>query len=129
MTRFYVPHDFILKDMIHIRGQEAHHAKGVTVPEINDIGSFEDSLSYIKDYEFALMPCLYKDIEKLRDILKNVVVKSAIIYIGPEGDFTEDEIEMAKSSGAKPVSLGKEVLRSETAAISAPSILNYELRW
>ena len=101
----------------------------VTVPEINEIKSFEDSLSYIKDYGLAVIPCLCEGTAKLKDILKNNGVESAILYIGPEGDFTEDEIKMAKSMGAKPVSLGKEILRSETAAVSALSVLNYELRW
>ncbi|MFH1779504.1 MAG: 16S rRNA (uracil(1498)-N(3))-methyltransferase [Candidatus Omnitrophota bacterium] len=101
----------------------------VTVPEINEIKSFEDSLSYTKYYELAVIPCLHEGIVKLKDVLKSNGVKSAILFIGPEGDFTEDEINIAKSKGVKPVSLGREVLRSETAAISALSVLNYELRW
>lgn len=101
----------------------------VKIPEISEVKDFEDSLSYIKDYELALMPCLDEGVEKLKDVLKNDSVKSAIIYIGPEGDFTEDELRTAKSMGARLVSLGKEILRSDTAAITTLSILNYELRW
>lgn len=101
----------------------------VSVPEIDEIESFEDSLASIEDYELAIMPCLREGNERLKGILKNNAVKSAIVYIGPEGDFTKDEIEMATSKGARPVSLGREVLRSETAAISVLSVLNYEFRW
>lgn len=101
----------------------------ITIPEIDEIGSFEDSLSHIKDYELAIIPCLHRSTEKLKGVLKSKVAKSVILFIGPEGDFTEDEIKAARSMGAKPVSLGKEVLRSETAAITALSVLNYELRW
>jgi 16S rRNA (uracil1498-N3)-methyltransferase len=52
---------------------------------------------------------------------------SAVIVIGPEGDFTPAEIADARSAGFRPISLGPLVLRSETAAIYALSILAYEL--
>lgn len=101
----------------------------VTVPEINDIENYKDSLSHIKNYELAIIPTLCEGTLRLKEILKNKIVKSAIIFIGPEGDFTEGEINLAKSKGAEAVSLGRKVLRAETAAITALSILNYELRW
>ena len=50
------------------------------------------------------------------------------IWIGPEGDFTLDELKAIQASGALPVSLGRLVLRVETAAIYCLSILNYELQ-
>jgi 16S rRNA (uracil1498-N3)-methyltransferase len=53
--------------------------------------------------------------------------KSACIWIGPEGDFTPQEIHAITSSGAMPVTLGKLVLRVETAAVYCLSFLNYEL--
>src|SRR6185436_16411700 len=53
---------------------------------------------------------------------------SVCIWVGPEGDFTPAEVRAVESSGAKPVTLGPLVLRSETAATYCLSILNYELR-
>ena len=52
---------------------------------------------------------------------------SAGAWIGPEGDFTLDELKTIEASGAKPVTLGKLTLRVETAAIYCLSFLNYEL--
>jgi 16S rRNA (uracil1498-N3)-methyltransferase len=49
------------------------------------------------------------------------------IWIGPEGDFTPEELHAIQSAGAQPISLGRLVLRVETAAIYCLSILNYEL--
>ena len=46
-------------------------------------------------------------------------VANYLILIGPEGDFTEEEIQLAKSKNFEAVTLGKERLRTETAAISA----------
>jgi 16S rRNA (uracil1498-N3)-methyltransferase len=50
------------------------------------------------------------------------------VWIGPEGDFTPAEMNAIKSAGMLPISLGRLVLRSETAAIYALSVLNYELQ-
>src|SRR5262249_53814691 len=52
--------------------------------------------------------------------------KSACVWIGPEGDFTPEEIAMITASGALPITLGKLVLRVETAATYCLSIVNYE---
>ncbi len=52
---------------------------------------------------------------------------SALIWIGPEGDFTPDEIRAIRQTGACPLSLGPHVLRSDTAAIAALAILQSEL--
>ena len=53
--------------------------------------------------------------------------RSAGIWIGPEGDFTLEELQQIERSGAQPVTLGDLTLRVETAAIYGLSILNYEL--
>ncbi len=54
--------------------------------------------------------------------------KSALILVGPEGDFTPAEIALAKSAGCRPITLGPIVLRTETAAIYCLSVLSYELQ-
>lgn len=54
--------------------------------------------------------------------------KSVSIAIGPEGDFTSSELTDLQAAGARPISLGPLVLRTETAAIFCLSIINYELQ-
>ncbi len=54
--------------------------------------------------------------------------RSACVWIGPEGDFTPSEVAMITAAGAQPVTLGRLVLRTETAATYCLSILNYELQ-
>ena len=49
------------------------------------------------------------------------------VWIGPEGDFTPAEINRIRQGGARPISLGRLILRSETAAVYALSVLNYEM--
>lgn len=55
-------------------------------------------------------------------------LRSVAVWIGPEGDFTPDELKIVQGSGAAPISLGSLTLRVETAAIYCLSILNYELQ-
>jgi 16S rRNA (uracil1498-N3)-methyltransferase len=48
-----------------------------------------------------------------------------LILIGPEGGFTEEEVSFAKEKGLRVISLGKRVLRAETAAVSAVTLVQY----
>ncbi len=54
-------------------------------------------------------------------------MKTAALLIGPEGDFTEEEVNAAVAAGAIPVTFGTQILRTETAAIFGLSVLTYEL--
>lgn len=54
--------------------------------------------------------------------------QNVAVWIGPEGDFTAGELNAIQASGALPISLGRLVLRVETAAIYCLSVLNYELQ-
>ena len=104
------------------------------VCDIDDLRSFEDSLEILNDYDLALIPCLTEGAKPLKDVLisykgraKGPCERSKVlIFIGPEGDFTPQEIEEAKAAGAIPVALGENVLRSDTAAVVSVAIVNYE---
>jgi len=53
--------------------------------------------------------------------------QSVAAWIGPEGDFTGEELDLIRATGARPIDLGPLVLRSETAALCALAVINYEL--
>lgn len=106
----------------------------VLVCDIYDLRSFEDSLEILNDYDLALIPCLAEGAKPLKDVLISYKGRTispgerlkVLIFIGPEGDFTPQEIEEAKAAGAIPVALGENVLRSDTAAVVSVAIVNYE---
>jgi 16S rRNA (uracil1498-N3)-methyltransferase len=52
---------------------------------------------------------------------------SVLMCVGPEGDFTPAELNLARSNGCRPITLGPIILRVETAAIYCLSVLSYEL--
>ncbi|HPZ08234.1 MAG TPA: 16S rRNA (uracil(1498)-N(3))-methyltransferase [Candidatus Eremiobacteraeota bacterium] len=94
--------------------------------DIREPVTFEQSLGNIKKEDLGLI--FYPGQNSLKKILQNTTKNRKIfIFIGPEGDFSEKEIEIAKSSGLYPVSLGPRILRTETAGIVALSIILYEL--
>ena len=65
----------------------------------------------------------------VKDVLERTSgVREAAILIGPEGDFTRDEVQLAQAHGARPVSLGRLTLRSETAALAMLVMLSYTLQ-
>jgi len=66
-------------------------------------------------------------IQDFRDAHKRAPA-TACVWIGPEGDFSPAEMNLIKAEGAFPITLGRLVLRSDTAAIYSLSILNYELQ-
>lgn len=100
------------------------------LPEVLSPTSLEKLLTDTSIYEFIVLPFEGEDVEDVNTFWsrrKRTFKKPDLIIIGPEGGFTKEEVEFARSSGAKTISLGKQILRSETAAIAATSIWQYEL--
>jgi 16S rRNA (uracil1498-N3)-methyltransferase len=63
----------------------------------------------------------------LRESITNFTGSKVALFVGPEGGFSDDEIETAKKSGCRVVSLGERILRMETAALVFPAVVLYEL--
>ncbi len=108
---------------------EASKQSGRTdLPGIGSITPFADILGSVKKYDIAVMPCLSKKSVTIGQALKKAKnAKSALVMIGPEGGFSDGEIKQAVKSGSVPVTLGPLVLKCDTAAVAALSILNHEL--
>ena len=95
-------------------------------PKINRPKSFDEVLGEVKaDLKLILWEGERK--KRLRDVLREMVPGSVAILIGPEGGFEEMEVQSAIDVGFQSVSLGKPILRTETAAIASLSIVQYEL--
>ena len=75
-----------------------------------------------------LMPTLSVTAIPLGEVLKTASsVQDVVVLIGPEGDFTREEVAHAEAYGAQPVSLGSLTLRSETAALAGVAIVQHVL--
>ena len=96
------------------------------VPEVSDAKKFYDIIKKISDFDLAFMGCLSDDTVNLRDAISGFTSGKVIIFIGPEGDFSPEEIKIAKEANCKTVTFGKRVLKSDTAGLYVLSVLNYE---
>lgn len=76
--------------------------------------------------EFLLLPYEEERTTPVKEALRGAAAKSAGIFIGPEGGFTPEEAAHLVSLGAKSVSLGRRILRTETAGLTALALLLYE---
>lgn len=107
----------------------AKQSKRRIVPEIMDVMSFKEALTYVKDFEMKLIPYeLAEDMSKTKEIIGGLQPGQRIaIFIGPEGGFDEAEVQGAMSAGVEPITLGKRILRTETAGFTVLSWIMYEL--
>lgn len=94
-----------------------------TLPLLEPIKNIEEVLANSGGYDLKLIPTLAGEREGLKDVLVKNKPKNILVFIGPEGDFTPDELKLAKKSGCTPVSLGNLVLRVETAAVAVASFI------
>jgi 16S rRNA (uracil1498-N3)-methyltransferase len=102
------------------------HRSNLTVVEKLD--SFSAVINDLSGYDLILMPYEHEDKTSIKEILSvNRFVKNVAIIIGSEGGFSEGEVQLATTKDIKSVSLGKRILRAETAAIATAAIVMYEL--
>jgi 16S rRNA (uracil1498-N3)-methyltransferase len=102
------------------------------LPAIKPLEKMDGVLPGLCGYDLVLIASLYEGARPFREIpLRHdsgeAMVRNIALLIGPEGDFTPEEVESALQAGAVPVSFGNRVLRTETAAIFGLSVLAYEL--
>jgi len=113
----------------------AKQSKRGVIPEVHAICSFGEMLQEVEKLDICLIPYeLAEDMKetdrvilRCREIVKKKPNASIGIVIGPEGGFEEEEVRKAAAAGAVPVTLGRRILRTETAGLAALSILMYEL--
>ncbi|HTB84325.1 MAG TPA: RsmE family RNA methyltransferase [Candidatus Sulfotelmatobacter sp.] len=104
------------------------------LPKVETPQTIAEFLACGEKFDLALVGSLQTERKHPREwILKfqksqGHLPKSAAVWIGPEGDFTLEELRAIENSGARPMTLGRLTLRVETAAIYCLSFLNYELQ-
>lgn len=97
------------------------------IPEVSQrVLKFAEAVEEAAGLDGAAIPYEKETENGLRQFASGFSGKTAGIFIGPEGGFSEDEIALAKEKGIRPVSLGKRILRTETAGMVTAAILLYE---
>ncbi|MFU0827889.1 MAG: Ribosomal RNA small subunit methyltransferase E [Lachnoclostridium sp.] len=99
------------------------------IPKVRNIMYFEEALNLALNMDCKMIPYENaKDITKTRDIIQNTPKANSIaIFIGPEGGFEEEEIKRAAETGFLPVTLGRRILRTETAGLAILSMIMLQM--
>ncbi len=99
--------------------EAAEQSERGIIPKLGDAQNFEDIIKNVPENKIVL--------DKSGESMKNYSLTAnrytLSLFVGPEGGFTEQELELAKNYGAKIISLGKTVLRTETAGLVTAAIL------
>ena len=115
----------------HIRWQRiiqeaAKQCSRATLPALDEPQAFTEWIRSASAYDRVLIATLCAGTVPLHEALQGLSgVRSMAVLIGPEGDFTPEEVALARQHGARPVSLGQLTLRAETAAVAAIAVVRY----
>ena len=96
------------------------------LPDLQPLEKFDAVLPTLGSYDLVLIGSLYDGAKPFREV-PMAGKKRVALLIGPEGDFSQEEVDAAVQAGAVPVSFGDRILRTETAAIFGLAVLAYEL--
>ncbi len=107
----------------------AKQSKRSRIPEVHAPVSFREALDMCAGYDVRLIP--YEEENGLTTMCEAIISfipgRKIAVFIGPEGGFDPLEVSMARRHGVVPVSLGKRILRTETAAIAILSLIMIRL--
>jgi len=113
------------KDIILEAAQQSRRGK---LPRLHNVVSFREACCSVQGLSF--LPWEGEETGGVRDLLRGTPDSGKAdevgIYIGPEGGFSVEEVEYARSCGITPVSLGRRILRAETAGLVAAAVVLYE---
>lgn len=107
----------------------AKQSKRMLIPNVHEVLTFRETLKYAESMDVRLVPYeLARGMQETKEILAGIEPGQSVgIFIGPEGGFEEKEIEAAIEGGAKPITLGRRILRTETAGLAILSVLMFQL--
>lgn len=107
----------------------AKQSKRRIVPKVSNVMSFSQALKLASEMDIKLIPYeLAEGMDKTKAIIESLQPGQDIaIFIGPEGGFEEAEIDSALAAGIEPITLGKRILRTETAGFTVLAWIMYRL--
>ncbi len=107
----------------------AKQSKRGIIPKVTEVMSFRDAVKLAADMEVHLIPYeLAEGMDRTKEIISALQPgQDVAVFIGPEGGFEESEIREAVAQGMEPITLGRRILRTETAGLTVLSWIMYQL--
>ncbi|MEE1114415.1 MAG: 16S rRNA (uracil(1498)-N(3))-methyltransferase [Eubacterium sp.] len=107
----------------------AKQSKRMIIPTVHDVVTYKEALNMAAELDVRLIP--YENAEGMkgsRRLIESIGRgQSVAVLIGPEGGFEESEVEAAREAGFAELTLGRRILRTETAGMTALSVLMFHL--
>lgn len=105
----------------------AKQSKRGIIPEVAEVHTFKEAVEKAKELDMILIP--YEEAKNMvytREIISKIEPGMSVgIFIGSEGGFSKEEVQTAKDNGAEEITLGKRILRTETAGMTVMAVLMY----
>lgn len=107
----------------------AKQSRRKVIPAVKEVMTFKEAVSYAEQIDVKLLPYeLAEGMQHTKELIDGLKPgRSVAVFIGPEGGFDEDEIKTASESGLQPITMGKRILRTETAGFTILAWLMYHL--
>lgn len=109
----------------------AKQSKRGVIPNVHEVMTFKEAIAYAEQMSVKVIPYeLAEGMEKTKEIMRKIGTEkpeSIAIFIGPEGGFDEAEVTLAMEHGVEPITLGKRILRTETAGFTTLAFIMYQL--
>ncbi|MFV0529039.1 MAG: 16S rRNA (uracil(1498)-N(3))-methyltransferase [Lachnospiraceae bacterium] len=107
----------------------AKQAKRGKIPTVGSVMGFSEALQMAAACDIRLIPYeMETNLKETKELLAQIPPGASIaVFIGPEGGFAEEEIEAALQAGVQPITLGRRILRTETAGMMLLSVLMFLL--
>ena len=110
-----------------IAREASEQSRRGAVPAVAPVASWREAAQRCREFDLALVPW-EEGGELLRDVLAaNPGARTVAVFIGPEGGLSPEEVALARQHGARPVTLGPRILRTETAGFAAAAAILYAL--
>ena len=99
------------------------------IPKVTSVRTYREALSYAEQLDVVMIPYeLAEGMEETKQFIDAIQPGQSVgVFIGPEGGFEREEVEFAIQKGARPITLGKRILRTETAGLAVLAVLMYHL--
>lgn len=107
----------------------ANQSGRTVIPKVAPVMNFSEAMDYAAEFDCNLIPYeLAEGMAETKNLIRSICPGMRIgIFIGPEGGFDTEEITQAKERGIRPITLGRRILRTETAGLTTLSILMFHL--
>lgn len=107
----------------------AKQSKRLLIPEVTGVKTLREAFEFAKEFDILLLPFEHAEgMVHTREIVSHIKPGMKVgVFIGPEGGFEDGEVELGESYGAHTITLGKRILRTETAGLFVLSVLGFQL--